>query len=60
MQKYSDGNQEEIWSYVSYFFLFCFAFAVQLLGIPTQVLQQGLTHRKIEAKTEEVTWLLFV
>uniref|UniRef100_A0A8C9YLY2 Unconventional myosin-Ih-like n=1 Tax=Sander lucioperca TaxID=283035 RepID=A0A8C9YLY2_SANLU len=25
-----------------------------LLGIPTQVLQQGLTHRKIEAKTEEV------
>lgn len=55
MQKYSDGNQEEIWSYTSYFFLFCFAFAVQLLGIPTQVLQQGLTHRKIEAKTEEVT-----
>ncbi|KAM6901705.1 LOW QUALITY PROTEIN: unconventional myosin-Ih [Lycodopsis pacificus] len=26
----------------------------KLLGIPTQVLQQGLTHRKIEAKTEEV------
>uniref|UniRef100_A0A3P9PAZ3 Unconventional myosin-Ih-like n=1 Tax=Poecilia reticulata TaxID=8081 RepID=A0A3P9PAZ3_POERE len=25
-----------------------------LLGIPNQVLQQGLTHRKIEAKTEEV------
>uniref|UniRef100_A0A672ZM36 Myosin IHb n=1 Tax=Sphaeramia orbicularis TaxID=375764 RepID=A0A672ZM36_9TELE len=25
-----------------------------LLGIPAQVLQQGLTHRKIEAKTEEV------
>uniref|UniRef100_A0A671XSF3 Unconventional myosin-Ih-like n=2 Tax=Sparus aurata TaxID=8175 RepID=A0A671XSF3_SPAAU len=31
-----------------------FCLAVQLLGIPTQVLQQGLTHRKIEAKTEEV------
>lgn len=30
---------------------------MQLLGIPIQVLQQGLTHRKIEAKTEEVTWL---
>uniref|UniRef100_A0A3Q2PGA4 Myosin IH n=1 Tax=Fundulus heteroclitus TaxID=8078 RepID=A0A3Q2PGA4_FUNHE len=26
----------------------------KLLGIPGQVLQQGLTHRKIEAKTEEV------
>ncbi|KAM8828044.1 unconventional myosin-Ih [Spinachia spinachia] len=26
----------------------------KLLGIPTLVLQQGLTHRKIEAKTEEV------
>uniref|UniRef100_A0A672ZM40 Myosin IHb n=1 Tax=Sphaeramia orbicularis TaxID=375764 RepID=A0A672ZM40_9TELE len=26
----------------------------KLLGIPAQVLQQGLTHRKIEAKTEEV------
>nr|XP_057907125.1 unconventional myosin-Ih isoform X2 [Doryrhamphus excisus] len=26
----------------------------KLLGIPTQVLQQGLTHRKIEAKKEEV------
>uniref|UniRef100_A0A3B3YEK4 Myosin IHb n=1 Tax=Poecilia mexicana TaxID=48701 RepID=A0A3B3YEK4_9TELE len=26
----------------------------KLLGIPNQVLQQGLTHRKIEAKTEEV------
>ncbi|XP_045923595.1 unconventional myosin-Ih [Micropterus dolomieu] len=26
----------------------------KLLGIPTQVLQQGLTHRKIEAKTEEL------
>ncbi|KAI4816741.1 hypothetical protein KUCAC02_009054 [Chaenocephalus aceratus] len=26
----------------------------KLLGIPTQVLQQGLTHRKIEAKAEEV------
>ncbi|KAM9841673.1 unconventional myosin-Ih [Aulostomus maculatus] len=26
----------------------------KLLGIPTQVLQKGLTHRKIEAKTEEV------
>uniref|UniRef100_A0A8C4NWI6 Myosin IHb n=1 Tax=Dicentrarchus labrax TaxID=13489 RepID=A0A8C4NWI6_DICLA len=25
-----------------------------LLGIPAQVLQQGLTHRKIEAKAEEV------
>uniref|UniRef100_A0A669C9I2 Unconventional myosin-Ih n=2 Tax=Oreochromis niloticus TaxID=8128 RepID=A0A669C9I2_ORENI len=25
-----------------------------LLGIPNQVLQQGLTHRKIEAKSEEV------
>uniref|UniRef100_A0A672G291 Unconventional myosin-Ih-like n=1 Tax=Salarias fasciatus TaxID=181472 RepID=A0A672G291_SALFA len=25
-----------------------------LLGIPNQVLQHGLTHRKIEAKTEEV------
>lgn len=31
------------------------AFAVQLLGIPMQVLQQGLTHRKIEAKADEVT-----
>uniref|UniRef100_A0AAQ6A6R3 Myosin IHb n=1 Tax=Amphiprion ocellaris TaxID=80972 RepID=A0AAQ6A6R3_AMPOC len=29
-----------------------------LLGIPNQVLQQGLTHRKIEAKTEEVTLYL--
>lgn len=28
---------------------------VQLLGIPILVLQQGLTHRKIEAKAEEVT-----
>ena len=36
-----------------------FAFAVQLLGIPAQVLQQGLTHRKIEAKMEEVT-LFFI
>ncbi|XP_061658046.1 unconventional myosin-Ih [Syngnathoides biaculeatus] len=26
----------------------------KLLGIPAQVLQRGLTHRKIEAKTEEV------
>ncbi|XP_046900302.1 unconventional myosin-Ih [Hypomesus transpacificus] len=26
----------------------------KLLGIPAQVLQKGLTHRKIEAKTEEV------
>ncbi|XP_024113501.1 unconventional myosin-Ic isoform X2 [Oryzias melastigma] len=26
----------------------------KLLGIPNQVLKQGLTHRKIEAKTEEV------
>ncbi|XP_054612452.1 unconventional myosin-Ih [Dunckerocampus dactyliophorus] len=26
----------------------------KLLGIPAQVLQQGLTHRKIEAKKEEV------
>ncbi|PWA26693.1 hypothetical protein CCH79_00000882, partial [Gambusia affinis] len=26
----------------------------KLLGIPNQVLHQGLTHRKIEAKTEEV------
>ncbi|XP_041666634.1 unconventional myosin-Ih isoform X2 [Cheilinus undulatus] len=26
----------------------------KLLGIPAQVLQQGLTHRKIEAKSEEV------
>uniref|UniRef100_A0A3B4XJS2 Unconventional myosin-Ih-like n=1 Tax=Seriola lalandi dorsalis TaxID=1841481 RepID=A0A3B4XJS2_SERLL len=26
----------------------------KLLGIPAQVLQQGLTHRKIEARTEEV------
>uniref|UniRef100_A0A3P8WJA1 Myosin IH n=1 Tax=Cynoglossus semilaevis TaxID=244447 RepID=A0A3P8WJA1_CYNSE len=26
----------------------------KLLGIPAQVLQHGLTHRKIEAKTEEV------
>uniref|UniRef100_A0A8C4I6X1 Myosin IHb n=2 Tax=Dicentrarchus labrax TaxID=13489 RepID=A0A8C4I6X1_DICLA len=26
----------------------------KLLGIPAQVLQQGLTHRKIEAKAEEV------
>uniref|UniRef100_A0A669CWK5 Unconventional myosin-Ih n=1 Tax=Oreochromis niloticus TaxID=8128 RepID=A0A669CWK5_ORENI len=26
----------------------------KLLGIPNQVLQQGLTHRKIEAKSEEV------
>lgn len=26
----------------------------QLLGIPPQILQQGLTHRKIEAKSEEV------
>ncbi|XP_063746009.1 unconventional myosin-Ih [Eleginops maclovinus] len=26
----------------------------KLLGIPTQVLEQGLTHRKIEAKAEEV------
>uniref|UniRef100_A0A8D3CGK6 Myosin IHb n=1 Tax=Scophthalmus maximus TaxID=52904 RepID=A0A8D3CGK6_SCOMX len=33
-----DNNQEMHW----------------LLGIPAQVLQQGLTHRKIEAKTEEV------
>lgn len=32
-----------------------FLFSVQLLGIPAQVLQHGLTHRKIEAKTEEVT-----
>lgn len=31
-----------------------FPVAVQLLGIPTQVLLQGLTHRKIEAKAEEV------
>lgn len=29
-------------------------FPGQLLGIPAQVLQKGLTHRKIEAKTEEV------
>lgn len=28
---------------------------LQLLGVPTEVLHQGLTHRKIEAKTEEVT-----
>ncbi|KAG7224011.1 hypothetical protein INR49_015268 [Caranx melampygus] len=27
---------------------------MHLLGIPAQVLQQGLTHRKIEARTEEV------
>uniref|UniRef100_A0A8D0CZF0 Unconventional myosin-Ih-like n=1 Tax=Sander lucioperca TaxID=283035 RepID=A0A8D0CZF0_SANLU len=46
--KQTADNQEEIWCYM------CFAFVVQLLGIPTQVLQQGLTHRKIEAKTEEV------
>uniref|UniRef100_A0A3B4V6M8 Unconventional myosin-Ih-like n=1 Tax=Seriola dumerili TaxID=41447 RepID=A0A3B4V6M8_SERDU len=26
----------------------------KLLGIPAQVLQQGLTHKKIEARTEEV------
>ncbi|XP_041916381.1 unconventional myosin-Ih isoform X2 [Alosa sapidissima] len=26
----------------------------KLLGIPPQILQQGLTHRKIEAKSEEV------
>ncbi|XP_040012773.1 unconventional myosin-Ic isoform X5 [Xiphias gladius] len=31
-----------------------YSYLVQLLGIPAQVLQQGLTHRKIEAKTEEV------
>lgn len=34
----------------------CFCLSLlQLLGIPNQVLHQGLTHRKIEAKTEEVT-----
>lgn len=27
----------------------------QLLGIPTEVLHRGLTHRKIEAKSEEVS-----
>ncbi|XP_035464320.2 unconventional myosin-Ih isoform X1 [Scophthalmus maximus] len=36
-----DNNQEMHW-------------VSKLLGIPAQVLQQGLTHRKIEAKTEEV------
>ncbi|XP_044190564.1 unconventional myosin-Ih isoform X2 [Thunnus albacares] len=36
-----NGNQEMHW-------------VSKLLGIPIQVLQQGLTHRKIEAKTEEV------
>uniref|UniRef100_A0A672GHL0 Unconventional myosin-Ih-like n=1 Tax=Salarias fasciatus TaxID=181472 RepID=A0A672GHL0_SALFA len=36
------------------FFFFFFVFKLQLLGIPNQVLQHGLTHRKIEAKTEEV------
>lgn len=39
------------------FWCFFFCLAMQLLGIPTQVLQQGLTHRKIEAKTEEVSCL---
>uniref|UniRef100_A0A665U060 Myosin IHb n=1 Tax=Echeneis naucrates TaxID=173247 RepID=A0A665U060_ECHNA len=33
-----NNNQEMLW----------------LLGIPAQVLEQGLTHRKIEARTEEV------
>lgn len=33
--------------------------SVQLLGIPAELLHQGLTHRKIEAKTEEVTSLLW-
>ncbi|XP_026153613.1 unconventional myosin-Ih isoform X2 [Mastacembelus armatus] len=28
----------------------------KLLGIPAQVLQHGLTHRKIEAKTDEVSF----
>lgn len=32
---------------------------LQLLGIPTKVLHQGLTHRKIEAKSEEVASLLW-
>lgn len=36
----------------------CFPSATQLLGIPTEVLHQGLTHRKIEAKSEEVAFLL--
>uniref|UniRef100_A0A672ZK12 Myosin IHb n=1 Tax=Sphaeramia orbicularis TaxID=375764 RepID=A0A672ZK12_9TELE len=34
----------------------CSSSVFQLLGIPAQVLQQGLTHRKIEAKTEEVIY----
>lgn len=37
---------------------FGFLFWLQLLGIPNQVLQQGLTHRKIEAKSEEVAYTL--
>lgn len=36
------------------FVFYVFPVAVQLLGIPNQVLIQGLTHRKIEAKAEEV------
>uniref|UniRef100_A0A665TZH4 Myosin IHb n=1 Tax=Echeneis naucrates TaxID=173247 RepID=A0A665TZH4_ECHNA len=36
-----NNNQEMLW-------------VTKLLGIPAQVLEQGLTHRKIEARTEEV------
>jgi len=31
-----------------------FSRSSQLLGIPSNMLQEGLTHRKIEAKAEEV------
>lgn len=47
-------------SFVLLFFVFyCNSFLLyscssQLLGIPSNMLQEGLTHRKIEAKAEEV------
>ena len=36
---------------------FCFPF-IQLLGVDPWVLLEALTHRKIEAKTEEVKMAL--
>lgn len=51
MQFYGRDYEEALLMHVMFFL----AFVVQLLGIPAQVLQQGLTHRKIEARTEEVT-----
>uniref|UniRef100_A0A671QK17 Unconventional myosin-Ih-like n=1 Tax=Sinocyclocheilus anshuiensis TaxID=1608454 RepID=A0A671QK17_9TELE len=54
--EFSEKDIEFCFVFATHFSLFPFfiIYSCQLLGIPLNMLQEGLTHRKIEAKAEEV------